>query len=79
MGTDFSIRDFIPLSSVAEQRAVNSKVRGSNPRGGANGVAHTTPTGIRIKMGKCGYCIMVVHHLAKVIVRVRFSLVALMV
>jgi hypothetical protein len=36
---------------VAEQRAVNSKVRGSNPRGGANGVAHTTPKGIRIKMG----------------------------
>jgi hypothetical protein len=35
---------------MAEQRAVNSKVRGSSPRGRAYGVVHTTPTGIGIKM-----------------------------
>jgi len=29
-------------SSTAEQRAVNSKVPGSNPGGSANGVAYTT-------------------------------------
>ena len=37
-------------SSTAEQRAVNSKVPGSNPGGSANGVVHTTLTGIEIKM-----------------------------
>ncbi len=64
---------------MAEQRAVNSKVRGSNPRGRAIGVVHTTPTGIGIKMDTSDYCIVVVRNLAKVNVRVRFSLVALMV
>jgi hypothetical protein len=37
----------ILLSSEAEQRAVNSKVPGSIPGGGANGVAHTTLVGKR--------------------------------
>jgi hypothetical protein len=40
-------------------------------------VVHTTPTGIGIKMGISDYCIVVVRNLAKVNVRVRFSLVAL--
>jgi hypothetical protein len=66
-------------SSTAEQRAVNSKVPGSNPGGSADGVVHTTPTGIGIKMDNSDYCIVVVRNLAKVNVRVRFSLVALRV
>jgi hypothetical protein len=35
------------ISSTAEQRAVNSKVPGSNPGWSANGVVHTTLTGRR--------------------------------
>jgi hypothetical protein len=38
-------------SSTAEQRAVNSKVPGSNPGGSANGVVHTTLKGRRDKNG----------------------------
>jgi hypothetical protein len=76
----FSLRDALLLSSAAEQRAVNSKVPGSNPGGGAIGVVHTTPQNERgIKMDISDYCIVVVRNLAKVNVRVRFSLVALMV
>jgi len=33
----------LPLSSMAEQRAVNSKVPGSSPGGAANGPVQTTP------------------------------------
>ena len=39
-------------SSTAEQRAVNSKVPGSNPGWSANGVVHTTLTGRRDKNGQ---------------------------
>jgi hypothetical protein len=67
----------MPHSSTAEQRAVNSKVPGSNPGEAANGLVHATPTGIGIKMDTSDYCIMVVRNLAKVNVRVRSSLVAL--
>jgi hypothetical protein len=35
-----------PLSSMAEQRAVNSKVRGSNPRGGAEGYRYGKRMGL---------------------------------
>jgi hypothetical protein len=48
----FSIKDTLPLSSAAEQRAVNSKVPGSIPGVGAIGVVHATLTGIEIKMDK---------------------------
>lgn len=63
-------------SSTAEQRAVNSKVPGSNPGGSANGVVHTTLTGIEIKMDTSGYCIMAVPHPSKLKAGVRFSLSA---